>query len=135
MNIQLNEKKQPLSQYAFLEIPNKERVILSVHEVTKMFPKVIRYFNGYSVDRCFLTFYKKSSEKYQGNALYILQDHESAEEMLEIWAECGYILDEDEDDEEVKKPPSSEGLTKEQMAQHHENLQQIREGLEHLKRI
>jgi hypothetical protein len=120
----LNEQRQSLSTHACLEVPNADRTILSLKEWHASFPKVTRYFNGYSIDRCVLTFYKKSNEKHEGNVLYVLQDSDSAEEMKEIFAENGYLLDVDEVDDGPRN-----ALTPEEISLHKEHLEDIRKGL------
>lgn len=116
----LNEKRQPLSAHAHLQVPDKERNMLPVKELIGLFPKVARYFDGTSIDRCIATFYKK-----EGKDTWILEDEDSAEEMKEIFAECGYILDPPEEEE----PPVNMALTSEQKDAHKEMIQDIRTGL------
>lgn len=94
--------------------------MLSVKEILATFPKLAIHFDGRSLDGCILTFYKK-----EGKDSYILQDEDCAEEMKEIFAECGYILDPPEEDEK----PVRQALTDEQKKMHHEMIQDIRSGL------
>lgn len=120
-----NEHRQPISAHANLQIPDRERTLLSVKEVISTFPKLVLYFDGTSLDRCVATFYRK-----EGNT-WMLQDEDSAEEMLEIFAECGYILDPPEEEEK----PDNKALTDEQKRVHREMLADIHEGLSHVNKV
>jgi hypothetical protein len=115
----LNEKRQPLSAHANLQMPNRERTVLPVKEVVSTFPKLVLYFDGTSLDRCIATFYKKEAP-----ATWVLQDDDCADEMLEIFADCGYILDPPEED-----APQRTALTDEEKRLHHEMISDIRSGL------
>jgi hypothetical protein len=118
LRLVLNEKRQPLSAHANLQMPDKDRTVLPVKEVVSTFPKLVLYFDGTSLDRCVATFYKK-----EGNA-WLLQDDDCADEMLEIFAECGYILDPPEEE-----APQRTALSEEEKRLHHEMISDIRAGL------
>jgi hypothetical protein len=128
----LNDKRQPVSDHAFLQVPNKDKTLLNVREFKTTFPRVAAYFNGLAVDRCLQTFYSKAAEKHEGKPLWQLTTQDDVEEVWDIFQECGYVLDHD-DDEDAHEPPAST-LTDEQMALHRENLEQIREGLASLNK-
>lgn len=127
----LNEKKSPLSKKAYIEVPDKEGSVVSVDELMRTFPRLARYFDGTTIDRCLLTFYEKSDEKYEGQAFYVFHDMDCMEDMKDIYAECGYILDA----EDEEPAPESAALNKEQIEHHKKNMEMIREGLDALKEM
>jgi hypothetical protein len=122
----LNDKKQPVSDHAFLQVPNKDKTLLSVREFKTTFPRVAVYFNGLTVDRCLQTFYSKAAEKHEGKPLWQLTTQDDVEEVWDIFQECGYELDHDDDDDATA---AAAALTDKQMILHREDLAQIREGL------
>lgn len=126
----LNEKKNPLSRHSCIEVPDKEGSVLSVEDFVSIFPRVGRYFDGATLDRCILSFYEKSPEKHNGQVLYQMIDMDAKDELCEIFLECGYRLDADDDAEAEERG----ALSEEQIRQHRENIKEIREGLEIFKK-
>jgi hypothetical protein len=126
----LNEKKNPLSRHSYIEVPDKEGNVLSVEEFVSTFPRVGRYFDGATLDRCILSFYEKSPEKHNGQVLYQMIDMDAKDELCEIFLECGYRLDADDDEAAEER----DALSEEQIRQHRENIKEIREGLEIFKK-
>jgi len=121
-----------LSRHSYLEIPDKEGNVMSVEELIPTFPRVARFFHGASLDNCILTFYEKSSEKHNGQVLYQMIDMDAKEELYDIFLECGYKLDADQEEDDSEE--SAAPLTQEQIQRHRENIQEIREGLEIFKK-
>jgi hypothetical protein len=127
----MNDKqKAPLSKHAMIQLPNAEQSMISCEEFVAQFPKVARYFDGSSLDRCLETFYEKDSEASAGKgapAQWILQDLDSIDELKDIFAECGIHLDEEDAPEDK---PDKSALTADEIAQHKANIAGIREGLQ-----
>lgn len=123
LQLVLNEKRQPLSAHAVIEVPDKERTRLTVRELLSTMPRLALHFDGTSIDRCIATFWTKS-----GKCDWLLQDAECADEVKEIFAECGYTLDPPEE-----PAPLVEQLAAPELERHKDMLADIREGLAHLR--
>ena len=102
---------------------------MSVEEFIRTFPRVARFFHGASLDNCILTFYEKSSEKHNGQVLYQMIDMDAKEELYDIFLECGYRLDAEQEEDDSEGEESAAPLTEEQIQRHRENIKEIREGL------